>query len=86
MIKRHDVRLENQHQLNAVRDVILGDDALLSITYVMRIWASLIPAARWSCKQPQADSNDCCLQLHIVAGIRSAQISITDFMLSALSP
>ena len=27
-----------------IRDLILGDDALLYITYVMLIWAPLIPA------------------------------------------
>ena len=68
------------------RDLILGDDALLYIACVMYIWASLIPATRWSCSQPPADSNDCWLQLHLVAGMRGAQISITGLVLSASSP
>ena len=41
------------------RDLILGDDALLYIAYVMLIWAPVIPATRWSCSRPPADSNDC---------------------------
>ena len=49
------------------------------------IWATLIPATRWSCSRPPADSNDCPLQLHLVAVIRGAQISITGLVLSALS-
>ena len=55
------------------RDLILRDNALLHIAYEMLIWAPLIPATRWSCSQPPADGNDCCLQLHLVAGIRGAQ-------------
>ena len=35
------------------RDLILGDNALLYITYVMLIWAPLIPATRWSCSRSQ---------------------------------
>ena len=68
-----------------VRDLILGDDALIYIAYVMLIQAPLIPATRWSRSRPPADSNDCWLQLHLVAGIRSAQISITVLVLSASS-
>ena len=41
-----------------IRDLILGDDALLYIAYVMLIWAPLTPATRWSRSQPPADSND----------------------------
>ena len=62
---------------NVTRDLTLGDGALLYIAYVILIWAPLIPATRWSCSQSPADSNDCWLQLHLVAGIRGAQISIT---------
>ena len=43
----------------------------------MFILVPFISAARWSCRRPPADSSDCWLQLHLVAGIRSAQISIT---------
>ena len=35
----------------------------------MFVWAPFIPATRWSCSRPPADSNDCWLQLHLVAGI-----------------
>ena len=55
--------------------------ALLAIPFVM-----LIPASRWSCSRPPADSNDCGLQLHLVAGIRGAQITTTGLVLSAPSP
>ena len=41
--------------------------------------------ARWSCSQPQADSNDCWLQLYLVAGISGVKISITGLVLSASS-
>ena len=47
---------------------------------------TLIPVARWSCSRPLADSNDCWLRFHLVAGIRGAQISITGLVLSASSP
>ena len=67
------------------RDLILGDDAPLYIAYVILIWAPLIPATRWSCSQPPADSNDCRLQLHLVAWTMDAQISITGLVLSASS-
>ena len=40
------------------RDLILRDDALLYIAYVMLIWVPLIPATRWNCNRPPADSND----------------------------
>ena len=33
-------------QEKLTRDLILGDDALLYIVYVMLIWAALIPATR----------------------------------------
>ena len=66
------------------RDLILRDDALLYVAYVMLIWAPLIPATRWSCRRPPADST--ALQLHLVAGIRGAQISIMGLVLSASSP
>ena len=41
------------------RDLILGEGALLYVTYVMLIWAPITPATRWSYSQPPADSNDC---------------------------
>ena len=41
------------------RDLILGDDALPYIAYVMLIWAPLIAATRWSCRRPPADRIDC---------------------------
>ena len=47
---------------------------------------TVILATRLSCSQPPAESNDCRLQLHLVAGIRGAQISIKGLVLSALSP
>ena len=43
---------------SAIKDSILGDDALLCSPYVMLIWAPFIPATRWNCSQP-ADGNDC---------------------------
>ena len=61
------------------RDIILGDDALLYIVYVMLILATAIPTTRWSYSRPPADSNDCRLQLHLVAGIRAAQIKYRRF-------
>ena len=39
------------------------------------IWALLIPATRWSCSRPPADSNACQLQPHLVAGVRGARKS-----------
>ena len=48
-----------QYFLLNIRDLILGDDALLYIAYVMLIWVPLTPATRWSCSRPPADSNDC---------------------------
>ena len=54
-------------------------------SYTFPILPPLIPATRWSCCRPLADSNDCRLQLHLVAEIRGAQISITGLVLSALS-
>ena len=41
------------------RELILGEDALQYIAYVMRIYTPLIPATRWSCSRPPSDSNDC---------------------------
>ena len=35
------------------RDLILGEDALLYITYVMLIWAPLITATRWRIRVPR---------------------------------
>ena len=32
-----------------IRDLTLGDDALLNIDYVILLWALLIPATKWSC-------------------------------------
>ena len=58
------------------------------IAYAMPIWAPLIPATRWSCSRSPADTNDCRLQLHLVARIRVAQVllvSITFIVLSELS-
>ena len=40
-------------------DVILGDGALLYIANMMLFRAPLIPATRWSCSQPPADSDIC---------------------------
>ena len=45
VLKSRDSRLG----LSIDRDLILGDNALLYIAYVMLIWAPLIPATRWSC-------------------------------------
>ena len=70
-----------RRQCTPIRCLILGDDALLYIAYVM-----LIPDTRWSRSQPPADSNDCCLQLHLVVGMSGAQISKTGLVLSASSP
>ena len=68
------------------RDLKIGDDAL-STKPVMLIWAPLIPATRWSCSQQSLLSVGGRLQLHLVAGIRGAQISITQVMYrSASSP
>ena len=49
----------------------------LSTKSVMLIWARLIPATRWSSRQQSLLSAGGRLQLHLVAGMRSAQISIT---------
>ena len=35
--------------IHAIRDLILGDDALIYITYVMVIWVAPIPATRCHC-------------------------------------
>ena len=48
MTHDHQQALVTHHS----RDLILGDDALLYITYEMLIWAPLIPATRWSCRRP----------------------------------
>ena len=61
----------------ATRDLIEGDDAL-STKLVMPIWAPLmIPATGWSCSQQALLSAGGRLQLHLVVGIRGAQIGIT---------
>ena len=63
-----------------------GDDALSTKPMVL-IWAPLIPATRWSCSQQSLLSTGGQLQLHLVAGIRGTQISITYAMYrNALSP
>ena len=41
-----------RESVDATRDLILEDEALQYITYVMRIWAPIIPSTRWSCSQP----------------------------------
>ena len=51
-----------------------GDDAL-STKPEMLIWAPLVLATRWSCSQQALLSAGGRLQLHLVAGIRGAQIS-----------
>ena len=93
------LRFQNldDHQLSVIfsgsriLETLLGDDALPYITYVTLICPLVIPATRWSCSRPglttspPADSNDCCLKLHLVAGIRGTLISITGLVLSALS-
>ena len=38
-----------KNSLRLVGDLILGDDALLYIAYVILIWAAPIPADRWHC-------------------------------------
>ena len=59
----------------------------LSTKPVMLIWAFLIPATRSSCSQQSLILAWVRLQLHLVAGIRGAQISITEAKhRSALSP
>ena len=53
----------------------------------MLIWAPLIPATRWSGSKQSLLSAGNQLQLHLVAGIRGAHISITQAMYrSASSP
>ena len=68
-----------------VKGLIFREDALQYIAYVILIWAPLIPDTRWSCHRPPADINDCRLQLHLVAGMKGAQISITSLVLSESS-
>ena len=60
-----------------------GDDALSNIL-VMLIWAPLITFTRWSCSQQSLLSAGGLLQLHLVAGIRGSQISITKGMYSQI--
>ena len=61
------------------------DDALTTKPAIL-IWAPLITATMWSCSQRSLLSAGGRLQLHLVAGIRGAQISITKAMYrSALS-
>ena len=48
-----------------------------SMQPVMLVWAPLIPATRWSHSQQSLLSAGGQLQLHLVAGIRGAQINIT---------
>ena len=50
---------ENVNDRLQDRDLILRDDALIYIVYMMLIRAPLIPVTRWSCSQTPADSNDC---------------------------
>ena len=73
-------------RLSLPRDLILGDDALLYIDDVTLFWAPIVPATRWSYYRPPADSNDCWLQHHLLAGVRGAQISITGLVVSVWSP
>ena len=48
--------------------------------YVMLIWAPLIPATRWSYSQQSLLAAVGRLQLHLVAGVKGAQIIITNVM------
>ena len=66
------------------RPYIYGDDALIYIAYVVLRWAPFIPATRWSCNRPQADSNDCRLQRHLVVGVRGTQISIRGVVIGTI--
>ena len=55
------------------KDLILGDGAL-STKPVMLIRAPIIPATVWSCSWQSLLSAGGQLQLHLVAGIRGAQM------------
>ena len=46
---QHEVGVLTARDQGIVRDLMLGDDALLYIAYVMLIWAAPIPANRWHC-------------------------------------
>ena len=63
--------------LGRARGLILGDDVLLYIAYVVFIWAPVIPAPSCSQQSVLVLSAGGRLQLHLVAGMRGAQIRIT---------
>ena len=47
----------------------------LNIHIVMLIWEPLVTATRWSCSKQPLLSAGAGLQLHLVAGIRGAQMN-----------
>ena len=75
--------------LVVLRDLILGDYALLYGAYVMLCDMDTPYHSNYMCGaavDPPGDGNDCLLQLRLVAGIRGAQICFTVLVLSASSP
>ena len=75
-----------ENKFTHTRDLILWDSTLSAKT-VMLIMAPLVQATRLSCSQQSLLSAGGRLQLHLVAGITGAQISITcEMYRSASSP